>query len=160
MSPRPLPIKLHAVPMTADTHDLPNLAATEGLAAAVGDGLARGDAVALIGDLGTGKTAFARALIRSRQCRAGLTPETVPSPTFTLVQVYEAPPPPVWHFDCYRLSSPREAVELGLEEALATAISLIEWPERLGPLLPPRRIEVALAVTGDTRRRVTVRDLR
>ena len=146
--------------MTADTLDLPDLAATERFAARVGDGLGRGDAVALIGDLGVGKTAFARALIRSRQCRAGLAPETVPSPTFTLVQVYEEPPPPIWHFDCYRLFSPEEAVELGLEEALAAAISLIEWPERLGPLLPPRRIEITLAITGDTRRSATVRDLR
>ena len=121
---------------------LSDLAATEALArrlAAVGR---VGDVIALSGGLGAGKTAFARAFIRAR---AGGEPALeVPSPTFTLVQVYELPGAPVWHFDLYRLVDPEEAWELGLEEALAEAITLIEWPERLASLLPVERLDVAL----------------
>ena len=68
----------------------------------------------------------------------------MPSPTFTLVQVYELAAAAIWHFDFYRLRSPDEAWELGIEDALTEGISLIEWPERLGPLLPPYRLEIAL----------------
>ena len=71
--------------------------------------------------------------------------EEVPSPTFTLLQVYECDPAPIWHFDLYRLLSPEETWELGIEDAFSAGISLIEWPERLGPLLPERRLEIALA---------------
>ncbi len=60
----------------------------------------------------------------------------MPSPTFTLVQVYEIGEVPIWHFDAYRLRDPEEAWELGIEDAFRDGISLIEWPERLGPLLP------------------------
>ena len=74
----------------------------------------------------------------------GRVSEEVPSPTFTLVQVYERAPAPVWHFDLYRVESPEEVVELGLDEALAEGIVLIEWPERLGPLRPAGALELAL----------------
>jgi tRNA threonylcarbamoyladenosine biosynthesis protein TsaE len=98
-----------------------------------------GDIIALKGDLGTGKTAFARAFIRSY----GNPEEEVPSPTFTLVQIYDLRPP-IWHFDLYRLRSPDEAWELGIEEAFSEGISLIEWPERLGSLLPEHCLELSL----------------
>jgi tRNA threonylcarbamoyladenosine biosynthesis protein TsaE len=125
--------------------DLPDETATAALAARV-SALARpADIIALKGDLGTGKTTFARAFIRAR----GNPEEEVPSPTFTLLQVYEGDPAPIWHFDLYRLRSPEETWELGIEDAFSTGISLIEWPERLGPLLPERRLEIALAF-GDT----------
>src|SRR6266851_412941 len=70
--------------------------------------------------------------------------EAVPSPTFTLVQLYERGDATIWHFDCYRLRDPEEAWELGIEDAFHDGISLIEWPERLGALLPARRLEITL----------------
>ena len=117
--------------------ELPDEAATAALAARISALAAAGDIIALKGDLGAGKTTFARGFIRAR---GGL--EEVPSPTFTLVQIYELGSAAVWHFDLYRVTSPEEAWELGIEDAFAEGISLIEWPERLGPLMPPRRLEI------------------
>lgn len=108
-------------------------------------GLARkGDVIGLAGALGTGKTTFARAFIAALSVR----PPEVPSPTFTLLQVYDGREAPIFHFDLYRLEAPEDAWELGIEEAFADAISLIEWPERLGALLPDDRLEVSLDFTG------------
>ncbi len=137
---------------TADSDfalDLPDLAATAALAGAVAALARPGDVIALAGELGTGKTSFARAFIRAR----GGTDE-VPSPTFTLVQEYALPSGVVCHFDLYRLERPADAYELGIEEAFAGAISLVEWPDRLGPLLPPDRLDVRLsfAERADSRR--------
>jgi tRNA threonylcarbamoyladenosine biosynthesis protein TsaE len=115
-------------------------AATSAFAGRVAALLRPGDVVALRGDLGAGKTSFARAMIRAL---AGAEVE-VPSPTFTLVQTYEVEPAPVWHFDLYRLSGPDEVIELGWEEARAGGIALVEWPDRLGPLLPAERLEIRL----------------
>ena len=126
--------------------DLPDAAATAALAQAVAGRVRQGDVIALFGDLGTGKTSFARAFILALP---GGEAETVPSPTFTLVQVYERVPAPVWHFDLYRLEQPEEVYELGFEDALAQGISLIEWPERLGPLLPRDRLEIGLTYAAD-----------
>ena len=73
----------------------------------------------------------------------------MPSPTFTLVEVYAfAGRPPVWHFDLYRLTAPEQAWELGVEDAFAEGISLIEWPERLGPLLPAERLDAGARITA------------
>jgi tRNA threonylcarbamoyladenosine biosynthesis protein TsaE len=117
--------------------DLPDEAATAAFAARVAALAEIGDVIALKGDLGAGKTTFARAFIRAR----GGT-EEVPSPTFTLVQIYELGPAAIWHFDLYRLKSPDEAWELGIEDAFSEGISLIEWPEQMGPLLPRHRLEI------------------
>ena len=113
-----------------------------------------GDVFALWGDLGAGKTTLARGFI------SALVPaeEAVPSPTFTLVQTYPATiggaAAQIWHFDLYRLKQAEEAYEVGIEEAFADGISLIEWPERLGSLLPRRRLDVTLSPggTADSRR--------
>jgi tRNA threonylcarbamoyladenosine biosynthesis protein TsaE len=121
--------------------DLPDEGVTAALAARISALSAPADVIALKGDLGTGKTTFARAFIRA----LGNRDEDVPSPTFTLVQVYELDRTAIWHFDLYRLRSPEEAWELGIEDAFSAGISLIEWPERLGPLLPGRRLEITLA---------------
>ena len=140
--------------------ELPDEAATARLARRLA-GLARpGDLFALRGDLGAGKTTFARAFINAlaRPGQAGAEgasrDEEIPSPTFTLVQIYERAPAPVWHVDLYRIEDPAEARELGLEEAFADAICLIEWPERLGASLPAARLDVALgfADSADARR--------
>ncbi|WER11305.1 tRNA (adenosine(37)-N6)-threonylcarbamoyltransferase complex ATPase subunit type 1 TsaE [Rhodobacter capsulatus] len=111
--------------------------------------LRAGDVLLLDGPIGAGKTHFARALIRARLGGA----EDVPSPTFTLVQVYDADPE-IWHADLYRLTHPDEAVELGLEEAFDAAICLIEWPERLGDLAPENALllQFSLADAGASRR--------
>jgi tRNA threonylcarbamoyladenosine biosynthesis protein TsaE len=124
--------------------ELPDEAATEALAARIAALARRGDVIALKGELGAGKTSFSRAFIRAR----GGARIDVPSPTFTLVQVYELADAPIWHFDGYRLRDPEEAWELGIEEAFHAGISLIEWPERFSTLIPSRRLEIALAEGG------------
>jgi tRNA threonylcarbamoyladenosine biosynthesis protein TsaE len=123
--------------------ELPDEEATAALAARIAALARPGDVIALEGELGAGKTTFARAFIRARG-----NAESVPSPTFTLVQVYETGGVPIWHFDAYRLRDPDEAWELGIEDAFRDGISLIEWPERLGTLLPGRRLWIALSDAG------------
>lgn len=139
------------------TLTLPDQAATERLARAIAPHLGPGDALLLEGDLGAGKTTFARALITARLAALGRS-EPVPSPTYTLVQTYDlAPGPELWHGDLYRLASPDETAELGLDEAYPAAITLIEWPDRLGPLLPARRLTLTLAFApADNARTVTL----
>jgi len=121
--------------------DLEDESATQALAARLAAAVGIGDVIALSGDLGSGKTVFARAFIR-RYCT---TVDEVPSPTFTLVQMYDGGAAPVYHFDLYRLKHPDEALELGIEDAFADGISLIEWPDRLGPWLPANRLDVHLS---------------
>ncbi|MDR0556145.1 MAG: tRNA (adenosine(37)-N6)-threonylcarbamoyltransferase complex ATPase subunit type 1 TsaE [Holosporaceae bacterium] len=97
-----------------------------------------GQCFALSGDLGSGKTTFASYLIRLLTGSI----EEVPSPTFSVVQIYESPTAVVWHIDCYRLKSQDEFFELGLEEALSSGITIIEWPELVLPLLPANTIKI------------------
>ncbi|SFD68117.1 tRNA (adenosine(37)-N6)-threonylcarbamoyltransferase complex ATPase subunit type 1 TsaE [Roseivivax sediminis] len=120
---------------------LPDPGATAAFARALAPRLAAGDVLLLSGGLGAGKTHFARALIQARLP----VPEDVPSPTFTLVQVYETPEAELWHADLYRLSGPDEVIELGLDAAFETAICLVEWPDRLGTFAPAGALELSLA---------------
>jgi len=122
------------------TIDLPDEAATAALAHRLAPVLRAGDVIALRGDLGAGKTAFARALIRALTSPE----EEVPSPTFTLVQSYDALLGRIFHFDLYRVTSPDELTEIGWDEALADGLVLVEWPERAGTLLPVARIDIEL----------------
>ena len=112
------------------------------LAKAVAANLSPGDCIVLRGDLGAGKTTFARALIRALLADPTL---EVPSPTFALRQDYTAAAGPIVHFDFYRVSDARDVDELGFEESLREAITIIEWPERAETLLPPDRIEIELS---------------
>jgi tRNA threonylcarbamoyl adenosine modification protein YjeE len=122
---------------------LRDLSATVLLAEALAKGAMPGDVLALSGPLGVGKTAFARAFIRAL---GGA--EEVPSPTFTLVQTYEIGGLSVFHFDLYRLERFTDAYELDLEDAFSEGVSLIEWPERLGPLLPAERLDIEFSFSG------------
>jgi tRNA threonylcarbamoyladenosine biosynthesis protein TsaE len=132
--------------------ELPDLAATEALAASVA-ALARvGDAILLEGALGAGKTAFARAFLRAATGEPSL---EVPSPTFTLVQSYDTPVATVQHFDLWRLEGPGGLEELGWEDA-RDGIVLLEWPDRLGMLRPTDALTVALHPTGEGSRRAVL----
>lgn len=120
--------------------DLPSADAATAFAETCAQYLAAGDTVLLSGAVGTGKSHFARALIRHH-----LGPDTdVPSPSFTLVQVYAAAFE-IWHADLYRLTHTGELAELGLDEAMGQALCLIEWPDRLGdmPIGPALRIDLS-----------------
>jgi tRNA threonylcarbamoyladenosine biosynthesis protein TsaE len=128
---------------------LPDEAATERLGAALAQRLRPRDVVALQGGLGVGKTTLARAILRAASGDPAL---IVPSPTFTLVEVYDTPMGVFWHFDLYRLEQPEQVFELGWEEARADGMALVEWAERLGTLLPRERLTVTLAMEGGGRR--------
>jgi len=125
-----------------------------------GEALARslrpGDVVLLVGDLGMGKTVFARGLARG----LGVEEEQVRSPSFTLVNRYTGRHL-VYHIDLYRIDRPEELQELGLEEILeGDGVAVVEWAERLGPYRPARAIEVRLADRGGSVREITIEDRR
>jgi tRNA threonylcarbamoyl adenosine modification protein YjeE len=123
---------------------LPDEQATRRLAVDVASALRPGDLVTLSGDLGAGKTTFARALIRHL---ADDETAEVPSPTFTLMQAYDLPRFQVVHADLYRTAGAADLVELGLDGLPDGAVVLLEWPDRAGNLLPPDRLDVALTLT-------------
>ncbi len=131
-------------------HTTHNEKETAAIAEKLAADLKPGDLVFLWGPLGAGKSVFARALIRAL---CGDPELDVPSPTFTLVQQYDAPGAAIWHFDLYRLEHPEEIYELGWEDALAGGIVLLEWPERLSGILsnPSYIIEIKTGTDNDTR---------
>jgi tRNA threonylcarbamoyladenosine biosynthesis protein TsaE len=130
-----------------DRFTLADDAATRALGAALAGLLKAGDVIALHGELGAGKTTLTRGLIQAI-CGAG---EEVPSPTYTLVQSYDGPDFPIWHFDLYRLDRPDEVRELGWDET-QEGVALIEWPERAGRHLPAVRLDLTLEMLGEQRR--------
>lgn len=115
------------------------------MAQRLGQKLRPGDVLLLEGDIGTGKTHFARCLIQSLL----RIPEDVPSPTFTLVQTYDAADCEIWHADLYRLTSPEEVVELGLTDAFESAICLVEWPDRLAELVPANALTLSFRLCAE-----------
>ncbi|KHQ52381.1 tRNA (adenosine(37)-N6)-threonylcarbamoyltransferase complex ATPase subunit type 1 TsaE [Mameliella alba] len=133
---------------------LPTPEATCALARRIGAGLRPGDVLLLTGEIGAGKTHFARCLIQSLLDE----PEDVPSPTFTLVQTYDTATGELWHADLYRLTGPDESVELGLTEAFETAICLVEWPDRLEDLAPRDALRLSFAAGQDEDARALVLD--
>lgn len=124
---------------------LADATATTRLGAQVATWLKPGDLVTLSGDLGAGKTTLVRGLVHA------LCGQDATSPTYTLVHTYGADPV-IWHFDAYRLKHPDQIFEAGWDEALATGIVLVEWPDRIAPHLPPDRLEISLEHDGDQRR--------
>lgn len=137
------------MPLFSGEYDEPQML---GFAMQLARQLRAGDCLTFQGDLGAGKTTFIRAMIHTL-CRM----ETVPSPTFTLVQTYDSSLAPIWHFDLYRLKTPDELYELGFEEALSGGILFIEWPERAKGLLPSTQLQLHLEPAhNDTKRKVTI----
>ena len=126
---------------------LPDADATRHLGRRLAGVLRPGDVLLLSGELGTGKTELARAIIQTILAAAGLA-EDVPSPTYTLVQTYSDGRNEIWHADLYRVLVPDEIAELGLEDAFDTAICLIEWPERIGRGFPPGAVWLRLYHDG------------
>lgn len=126
---------------------LPDAKATTAFAHRVAPHLKAGDCLLLSGGIGAGKTHFARALIQARLGRQ----EDVPSPTYTLVQTYEDTDPEIWHADLYRLTQADDVLELGLDDAFSDAITLIEWPDRLGGLAPADALHLTFETLDDGR---------
>ena len=128
--------------------------ATQRIAGALAPHLAAGDVVALRGELGAGKSVFARAVIHS----CGLAGVDVPSPTFTLVQTYagrrDGQVLDIAHLDCFRLEDAEEALELGLDDLMADHLCLIEWPDRVAPYLPAECLNVTIEILADGGRHV------
>jgi tRNA threonylcarbamoyladenosine biosynthesis protein TsaE len=132
--------------------DLVGPPATDRLGEALAGRLRARDTVLLSGPIGAGKSHLARALIQALYRRAGLPMPEVPSPTYTLVQGYEAGGLEIVHADLYRLGDASELAELGLTEAFGQDLCLVEWPDRLGPLAPPDALRLDLAACGNGRR--------
>ena len=142
---------MNAQPATAEL-TLADLDATNRLADALAQDATAGLTLLLDGPVGAGKTTLARRLIQTCQRNASQTPEDVPSPTFTIVQSYEAGPLEIWHADLYRLTDPSELVELGLDAAFDAAFCIVEWPDRLGNMAPPAlRIDLDYGPTDEAR---------
>ncbi len=125
------------------TLTLPNEQALAGFVVDVAGALEPGDLVTLSGDLGAGKTTFARALIRHL---AGDSTLEVPSPTFTFMQSYELPRFPLLHADLYRINGTADLTELGFDDVPEHAVVLLEWPDRATPFLPPNRFDISFAL--------------
>ncbi len=128
--------------------DLPTPEITAELARWIAPQLRAGDVVLLDGPIGAGKSHFCRSVIQARLSALGRM-EDIPSPTYTLVQIYELDGVDVWHADLYRLTATEEAAELGLDDAFDHAICLVEWPDRLGEMRPENALSILLTPGSD-----------
>ncbi|WP_371397026.1 tRNA (adenosine(37)-N6)-threonylcarbamoyltransferase complex ATPase subunit type 1 TsaE [Fretibacter rubidus] len=137
----------HAPAISNQTITLPDTGASLALGGRLAAHLKPGDVVALHGDLGAGKTTLVRGLL---QALLGAAVE-VPSPTYTLVQIYDTDIGEVWHGDMYRLEQPKDGEELGLWDAFEDAICLIEWPDKLGGFWPRDALSITLGFDGEGR---------
>jgi tRNA threonylcarbamoyladenosine biosynthesis protein TsaE len=129
--------------------ELPDLAAMQAYGARIARHLRAGDVVALSGGLGAGKTTLARAILAALGH-----PGEVPSPTFTIIETYDAPPlaVPVVHADFYRLDDPAELREIGLDDYREGAVLIAEWPDHAGGFAhEPGCLEIALEVADEGR---------
>ena len=125
---------------------------TMNLAKNIGDITKPGDIICLRGELGAGKTHFVKGFVTA----FGISPETVSSPTFSIIQEYSGSIP-VYHFDFYRLESAQEALEIGAEEYFyGDGVSIIEWPERIESLLPDGIKEIQISSINKTTRKITI----
>lgn len=116
------------------------------------ENLQPGDVVALKGDLGAGKTHFVKGVAEALEIEKS----NVHSPTFSLIHEYGGSPP-LYHFDCYRMGSVREALEIGIEEYFyGEGVCIIEWPDRILSILPEGTIWITLEATGKNKRRIIV----
>lgn len=130
---------------------LPDAETTTRLGQALARDLGPGDALLLSGPIGAGKSHLARAIILAKLAAEGRV-EDVPSPTYTLIQTYETAGAEIWHADLYRLGDADEVLELGLDDAFDSALCLVEWPDRLGPLAPKDALQIGLELEGAGRR--------
>ena len=135
--------------MTPITYIIEGPEAMTAFGHSLADILQTGDIIALDGDLGAGKSTLARGIIEAVLAKAGSPIDDIPSPTFTLVQSYpwgdaDDPGREIWHFDLWRLDGADEVIELGFDEALHRHAMLIEWPDRLGDLLPEQALRLTI----------------
>lgn len=113
---------------------------------------AAGDIVCLKGDLGAGKTHFVKGVAAG----LALDPDVVQSPTYTLIHEYDGSLP-LYHFDCYRMESPQEALEIGAEEYFyCEGVCIIEWPERIAPLIPPEALWISITAPDKETRKFVI----
>ncbi len=142
-----MPIALEPVVFVAE-----NVAQTKAFGAKLATILTKGDVVFLLGDLGAGKTSFAGG------CIGALGPDEseITSPTYNLVHVYDGDTFAIWHADLYRLDRADQLMELGLDDAFAGALSLIEWPDRMGNMAPDSRLDILFEILPNGRK-ITLR---
>ena len=120
---------------------------TVAISEALADLVRSGDTILLFGEIGSGKTFISRKMIQRMMQKQCEELEDVPSPTFTIVQIYDKIVPQVWHLDLYRISNSEEIVDLDLESALETNVLLIEWPQNMGSYIPERNLSITLEET-------------
>ena len=130
-----------------------SVADTEAIAARLADSLQPNDIIALEGEMGAGKTQFVRGLVKA----LGGDGKSVSSPTFVLLNVYQTPLLAVYHLDAYRVSGAEDFSSIGFTELLEqNGIVVVEWPSRVKEILPPRRVNITIEITGKSSRKITI----